>query len=51
MNRKLVSILALSMAALAGTAGAQGVFPQGAIVPLSLIANSKMCAKGALWVS
>lgn len=37
MNRKLVSILALSMAALAGTAGAQGVFPQGAIVPLSMV--------------
>ena len=37
MNRNLVPILALSIAALADIAGAQGVFPQGAIVPLSMV--------------
>jgi hypothetical protein len=37
MNHKLASILALAMAAMAGSAGAQSVFPQGAIVPLSMV--------------
>ncbi|MDB5942533.1 MAG: hypothetical protein JWQ13_2099 [Ramlibacter sp.] len=37
MNRKLLSIAALSIAAWAGAAGAQGVFPQGSIVPLSMV--------------
>ena len=37
MNRKLVSIIALSVAAWVGTAGAQSVFPQGSIVPLSMV--------------
>lgn len=37
MNHKLVSSIALLLAALGGAAGAQSVFPQGSIVPLSMV--------------